>query len=41
MVGVNDLKRWPADSNVVGFLSAIDSGTMFDELLKVSWYACI
>lgn len=36
VVGVDDLKRWPADSKVVGFLSALTSGSRLDELLGVS-----
>uniref|UniRef100_A0A093VPY0 Serine/threonine-protein kinase CST20 n=1 Tax=Talaromyces marneffei PM1 TaxID=1077442 RepID=A0A093VPY0_TALMA len=33
--GVNDLKRWPVDSNAVKFLAAIDSVSTVDELRKV------
>uniref|UniRef100_A0A093ULR8 Serine/threonine-protein kinase CST20 n=1 Tax=Talaromyces marneffei PM1 TaxID=1077442 RepID=A0A093ULR8_TALMA len=32
--GVNDLKRWPVDSNAVKFLAAIDSVSTVDELRK-------
>lgn len=35
--GVNDLKRWPVDSNAVKFLAAIDSVSTVDELRKVRW----
>lgn len=33
--GVNDLKRWPVDSNAVKFLAATDSVSTVDELRKV------
>jgi hypothetical protein len=33
--GVNDLKRWPADSDAVKFLAAIDSVSTVDNLRKV------
>jgi hypothetical protein len=35
-IGVEDLDRWPSDSNVVGFLSMTTSASSLDELLKVS-----
>ena len=34
--GVDDLERWPSDSDAVGFLSAITSADSVDELKKVS-----
>ena len=34
-VGVDDLRRWPSDSNAVGFLSETTSATSVIELIKV------
>jgi hypothetical protein len=34
-VGVEDLERWPSDSNAVDFLSRTTSASSVDELLKV------
>jgi hypothetical protein len=36
LVGVNDLNRWPVDSDAVGFLSAVSSGTSIKALKQVS-----
>ena len=38
-IGVEDLTRWPSDSNVVDFLSMITSVTSFHELTTVSLYS--
>jgi hypothetical protein len=35
-VGVENLERWPADSNAVSFLSQITSASSVTELSKVS-----
>jgi hypothetical protein len=35
-VGVDDLNRWPADSDAVEFLSAASSGTSIEALKQVS-----
>jgi hypothetical protein len=35
-VGVDDLRRWPSDSDAVGFLSATTSAASASELKKVS-----
>jgi hypothetical protein len=35
-IGVEDLDRWPSDSNMVAFLSLTTSTPLLDELLKVS-----
>lgn len=35
-VGVEDLDRWPCNSNAVGFLSETTSVTSVGELMKVS-----
>jgi hypothetical protein len=34
-VGVDDLHRWPSDSNAVGFLSETTSATSVERLMKV------
>lgn len=35
-IGVEDLDRWPLDSDAVGFLSATTSASSVNELMKVS-----
>jgi hypothetical protein len=35
-VGVDDLRRWPIDSDAVNFLSQTTSATSVAELMKVS-----
>jgi hypothetical protein len=35
-IGIDDLNRWPSDSDAVGFLSATQSATSVNELTKVS-----
>jgi hypothetical protein len=35
-VGVDDLRRWPSDSNAVGFLSETTSASSVIELMKVN-----
>jgi len=35
-IGVEDLNRWPFDSDVVGFLSTTTSASSVNELMKVS-----
>ena len=35
-IGVEDLDRWPSNSNAVAFLSLTTSTPSLDELLKVS-----
>lgn len=35
-IGVEDLNRWPFDSDAVGFLSATTSASSVNELMKVS-----
>ena len=35
-IGVEDLDRWPFDSDDVGFLSATTSASSVNELMKVS-----
>ena len=35
VVGVDNLHRWPSDSNALGFLSATTSIISIEELLKV------
>ena len=34
-IGVEDLTRWPSDSNAVGFLSMTTSASSLNELIKV------
>jgi len=34
-VGVDDLRRWPSDSDAVGFLSQTTSATLVAELMEV------
>ena len=36
MVGVNDLDRWPVDSDAFGFLSAVSSTVSIEALEQVS-----
>jgi hypothetical protein len=40
-IGVEDLDRWPSDSNAVAFLSMTTSAPSLDELLKVSINCCV
>ena len=40
-IGVEDLDRWPSNSNVVEFLSITTSAPSIDELLKVSINCCV
>ena len=40
-IGVEDLDRWPFDSNAVGFLSMTIFAPLLDELLKVSINCCV
>jgi len=40
-IRVEDLDRWPSNSNVVGFLSMTTSAPSLDELLKVSINCCV
>lgn len=35
-IGVEDLNRWPFDSDAVGFLLATTSASLVNELMKVS-----
>ena len=37
-VGLEDLDRWPFNSDAVSFLSATTSASSTDELMKVSVY---
>ena len=39
-IGVEDLDRWPSDSNAVTFLSLTTSAPSLDELLMVSINCC-